>query len=434
MKRAPPYPLLLAGQVLRVAFPCRLHPVTPEPARRRFNSSERAALYLAADGRCTGCGIELQPSWHADHIAPYSAGGPTDVTNGQALCPTCNLAKGTSDMSNLRTWQRRATELFNVLPPGTRDFLVSATPGAGKTRYALRQAGDLIAQGAIERVAVVVPTDALRQQWADAAEGQGLSLKPVAEPEDYDKAGYRGCVVTYQQLLGAGADLLRRVTRRPTLVILDEIHHAGETRSWGEALQRAAEKARYRLALTGTPWRRDNQSPIPFVKYNAEGRVIVDYAYEYGEAVADDVCRRIEFHAYDGEARWTDPARARRTSASGPGTVTVEFAATLGAGMDGADVSAALDALYEPKHNWMPEMLAQANVMLDDLREEIPDAAGLVVCERQWHARGYAELIERITGQKPPVVVSDPQRDPGGRSPRHRSMPFGTGEAGGLSQ
>ena len=384
------------------------------PARRRFNSTERAALYLAADGHCTQCGAPLEPGWHADHQIPYSAGGPTDVINGQALCPTCNLKKG-AHVSNLRTWQRRATELFYALPPGTKDFLVSATPGAGKTRFAVALARDLLAQGTIERVAVVVPTDALRQQWADTAGSQNLSLKPVAESADYDKAGYEGYVATYQQLLGTGSDLFRRATRRPTLVILDEIHHAGDNRSWGESLQRAAENAEFRLALTGTPWRRDNRSPIPFVRYSEGGKVLVDYAYEYGEAVADEVCRRIEFHAYDGEARWTDPARSRRISASDPGTVTVEFTAKLGAGMDDSDVSAALDALYEPKHEWMPKMLAQANAMLDDLRTEIPDAAGLVVCERQWHARGYAELIEKITGEKPPVVVSDPKADPRGK-------------------
>lgn len=384
------------------------------PPRRRFNSSERAALYLAADGRCTECGADLESGWHGDHVTPYSAGGPTDVINGQALCPTCNLKKGTS-VSNLRTWQRRATELFYALPPGTKDFLVSATPGAGKTRFAIALANDLLGQRVIERVIVVVPTDALREQWADAAGGQGLSLMPVAKAEDYTKGGYQGCVVTYQQLLGAGADLVRRATERSTLLVLDEVHHAGDNRSWGEALQRAAETARYRLSLTGTPWRRDNRSPIPFVQYSPEGKVLVDYAYEYGEAVADEVCRRIEFHAYDGEARWTDPARSRRESASQPGAVTVEFTAKLGAGMDDSDVSAALDALYEPKHEWMPKMLAQANVMLDDLRTEIPDAAGLVVCERQWHARGYAELIEKITGEKPPVVVSDPKNDPGGK-------------------
>jgi superfamily II DNA or RNA helicase len=379
--------------------------------RRRFNAGERAVLYLAANGRCEKCGAELQPGWHADHITPYSAGGVTNVINGQALCPDCNLKKG-SNVTDPRIWQRRATDLFYALPSGEKDFLVSATPGAGKTWFALDLASDLLAQRTIQRVIVVVPTDGLREQWAEEAGKRGLSLKPVAEGGDYKKAGYQGCVVTYQQLLGVGAGLMENATQRPTLVILDEIHHAGDNKSWGEALRRASGQARYRLALTGTPWRRDNRSPIPFVNYDKNGKVKVNYAYEYGQAVTDGVCRRIEFHAYDGTARWIDPARSRRESSSAPGSVSVEFSAKIGADMDEADVSAALDALYDPKHQWMPEILVQANTMLDELRTEVPDAAGLVVCERQWHAHQYAELIEKITGEKPPVIISDPKEDP----------------------
>lgn len=382
------------------------------PDRRSFNFSERVALYLAADGRCMKCGGELVAGWHADHIDPYVAGGPTDVINGQALCPTCNLQKGSTVAKGPRLWQQRATEAFYANT--NKDFLVAATPGAGKTRFALDLGNALLGQGLIDRVVVVVPTDALRQQWADAAAGRGLQLRPVGDETDYDKAGYAGCVVSYQQLLGAGADLLRKVTRRKTLAILDEVHHAGDNRSWGESLQRAVECATFRLSLTGTPWRRDAQSPIPFVRYDENGTVAVDYAYEYGEAVADEVCRRIEFHAYDGEARWIDPARGRREYRK-DSEVQVEFTAKLGANMAEADVSAALDAVYEPKHQWMPAMLRQADAMLGELRSEIPDAAGLVVCERQWHAQGYAKILEQITGTLPPVVVSDPKTDPGSK-------------------
>ncbi len=381
--------------------------------RRRFSQTERAALYLAADGRCQRCGDPLPPGWHADHEQAHATGGATDTANGQALCPHCNTSKGARPVIDLREWQRHARDAFYA--KNAPDFLVSATPGAGKTKFALYMANELLAQGAVERIGVIVPTDALRQQWADEAAAAGLSLMPVTTVDDYDKAGYKGFVATYQQLLGAGADSVRRFTRRRVLVLLDEVHHAGDNKSWGEALMRGVELATYRLSLTGTPWRRDARSPIPFVRYDAIGTVIVDYAYEYGEAVSDEVCRRIEFHAYDGEARWTDPGRVKRAPTRYPGGVSVEFTANLGAGMDPDDVSAALDAVYEPKHHWMPSILAQANSLLDDLREEVPDAAGLVVAERQWHAQGYADLILQLTGERPPVVVSDPASDPGGK-------------------
>lgn len=359
--------------------------------RRRFSANERAALYLAANGRCTECRAELGPEWHADHITPWSAGGTTDVINGQALCPTCNLKKG-NRLTVLRAWQQQALHVINTKTKS--DYLITATPGAGKTTFALALSARLLEEGTVRRIAVVVPTDSLREQWADAAGRLGLQLMPVCGPEDYDKQGYQGCVVTYAQLAtGAGRDLLRRATRTPTLAVLDEVHHAGESRSWGDGLRHAVEHATMRLALTGTPWRRDSRSPIPFVTYDADGQVIVDYAYEYGAAVADGVCRRIEFHAYDGEAKWTDCG--------------VVGQASLGAELSDDDVSTVLDGVYHPDHAWMPVLLARADEALTEIREEIPDAAGLVVAERQWHAQRYAELLKKIAGIDPVVVVSD---------------------------
>ncbi len=58
----------------------------------------------------------------------------------------------------------------------------------------------------------------------------------------------------------------RRTMTRRTLVILDEIHHAGDSRSWGDGVKAAFEPAVRRLMLTGTPFRSDD-NPIPFVTY-----------------------------------------------------------------------------------------------------------------------------------------------------------------------
>lgn len=360
--------------------------------RRRFNASERVALYLAADGNCQRCGTPLQAGWHGDHIEPYSLGGPTDVINGQALCPTCNLKKGTTVANGLREWQNHARDLFLSQPK--RDFMVAATPGAGKTWFSLTLAKLLIDEGTAERIVVVVPTDALRQQWADVAEEVGVSLMPVSCPDDYEKDGYHGCVVTYAQAArGVGAQLLRRITRRPTIAILDEIHHAGESRAWGDGLTDALQYAIHRIALTGTPWRKDSTSPIPFVTYDANGKVKVDYAYEYGTAVSDGVCRRIEFHAYDGEAKWVDCGKISSSA--------------LGSNLAEIDVSAVLDTVLQPNQPWMPALLAQADRALDELRTEVPDAGGLVVAHEMYHARAYAEILKHVTGQEPTIVLSD---------------------------
>lgn len=294
----------------------------------------------------------------------------------------------------MRTWQREARAVF-FEKEEPRDFLAAATPGSGKTLFALMLAKEQIDNGSVERVAVVVPTDALRQQWADEAHAVGLNLTPVVEPEDYEKQGYHGCVATYAQLArGAGSDLMRRALRHRTFAIVDEIHHAGRNASWGEGLVYALENATHRLALTGTPWRSDPQQPIPFVQYDDQGRVVVDYAYEYGNAVADGVCRRCEFHAYNGEVRWVDCGNIKE--------------AIVGEDvLRGDDIGIVLSTLYDPRGSWMPSLLRQAHADLVNLRSEIPDAGGLVIAERQDLARAYAVMLDRISGHPVTLVISD---------------------------
>ena len=85
-------------------------------------------------------------------------------------------ADAAPDTQALRGWQRRA--LVRYLGAKPRDFLAVATPGAGKTTFALRIAGELLADGTVERFTVVVPTEHLKTQWALAAARVGIALDP----------------------------------------------------------------------------------------------------------------------------------------------------------------------------------------------------------------------------------------------------------------
>ncbi len=67
------------------------------PYPRRFSKSQRQAIFRLANGKCEDCDQPLKKGWHADHKKPYSKGGATDVQNGRALCPPCNLKKGAKD-------------------------------------------------------------------------------------------------------------------------------------------------------------------------------------------------------------------------------------------------------------------------------------------------------------------------------------------------
>ncbi len=303
-------------------------------------------------------------------------------------------ARGTAD--KLRAWQAEALDRYFEAEP--RDFLAAATPGAGKTTFALRLAVELIARRVVDRVTVVAPTDHLKRQWADAAHRVGLRLNPAYSNGDtWAGRRYHGMAVTYAQV-AVKASLHEEITRSArTLVILDEVHHGGDALSWGDAIREAFGPATRRLSLTGTPFRSDT-APIPFVTYAPDEKGIrtslTDYSYGYGRALADGVVRPVIFLAYAGRMRW----RTRMGD---------EMEARLGEG-DTQDVTAqAWRTALDPKGEWMPAVLRAADRRLTEVRHSIPDAGGLVIATDQLQARAYAGLLADITGESAAVVLSD---------------------------
>lgn len=300
----------------------------------------------------------------------------------------------------LRGWQRRA--LVRYLGAKPRDFLTVATPGSGKTAFALRVASELLADSTVERITVVVPTEHLKMQWALAAAGVGLSLNPKFSNSGVGASSdYHGVVVTYAQVASHPTRHRVRTESRRTLVIFDEIHHGGDAKSWGEAIRDAFDDATRRLALTGTPFRTDD-SPIPFVTYAPDGdgllRSQADDTYGYPEALADGVVRPVVFLAYSGEARWRDSAGA-------------EYAARLGEPLNAEHTARAWRTALDPAGEWMPAVLKAADTRLRQKRRDgMPDAGAMVIASDQSTARAYGRLLTAITGEAPTVVLSD---DPG---------------------
>ncbi len=298
--------------------------------------------------------------------------------------------------SKLRAWQ--AVALAQYLASDARDFLAVATPGAGKTTYALRLATELLGRGEVRAVTVVAPTEHLKTQWADAAARVGIHLDPkFSNASARHSRDYDGVALTYAQV-ASRPDLHRvRTEALPTLVILDEIHHGGDTRSWGDAMREAFDPAIRRLALTGTPFRSDT-SPIPFVRYELDDdgirRSASDYTYGYAEALRDGVVRPVLFLAYGGAMRW-------RTKAGD------EVAARLGEPLTKDAMAQAWRTALDPKGEWIPSVLAAADKRLTEVRRGVPDAGALVIASNQSSARAYARILQQLTGEKPTVVLSD---------------------------
>lgn len=318
-------------------------------------------------------------SFAAEHLSPaYPARAPW----------------GTAE--NLRAWQSEALDAYFTTEP--RDFLAAATPGAGKTTFALRLATELLRRRTIDRITVVTPTEHLKVQWAEAAHRVGIRLDP-GFTNSHKRHGkqFHGVAVTYAQV-ATKAHIHKDLTESGrTLVILDEVHHGGDSLSWGDAIREAFGRAERRLSLTGTPFRSDT-APIPFVSYlpDREGIRVsqTDYDYGYGRALHDGVVRPVMFMVYAGSMRW-------RTRAGD------DMEARLGQDNTKDVTSQAWRAALDPQGDWMPQVLTAANNRLSEVRHSIPDAAGLVIATDQDDARAYAKILASITGEQPTIVLSD---------------------------
>ena len=301
-------------------------------------------------------------------------------TAASHLPPAYPLRAPRGAAEKLRAWQQTAVDEYLRRQP--RDFLTVATPGAGKTTYALRLATELLERRVVERVIVVAPTEHLKTQWAQAAAKVGIPLDPeFSGSRGTTSTDYVGIAVTYAGVAANSLLYRRRVEDRKTLVILDEVHHAGDSLSWGESVREAFEPATRRLALTGTPFRSDI-NPIPFVTY-APGddgipRSAADHVYGYGDALRDHVVRPVMFLAYSGRMRW-------RTRAGD------EVAAVLGADQAKDVTQQAWRTALDPQGEWIPQVLRAADRRLTEVRKHVPDAGGLVIASDQTKARAYAK-------------------------------------------
>ena len=306
----------------------------------------------------------------------------------------------------LRAWQTEALRRYAETEP--RDFLAVATPGAGKTSFALTLAQDLLQRRVIDRIIVVAPTEHLKTQWAEAAHRVQMNIDPgFGTRQGRTSTDFVGFALTYAGVAANPLAIRIRTEKSRTLVILDEIHHAGDALSWGAAVREAFEPAKRRLMLTGTPFRSD-ANPIPFVRYETDHRggltSTADYTYGYGEALGDGIVRPVLFMAYSGDLSWKTRAGEEITARLGePLSTALSHAFRNEGDLAGQALRTALD----PHGAWIPAVLQAADSRLTEVRNHVPDAAGLVIATDRTVARAYADILASITGRKPVLVLSD---------------------------
>lgn len=349
--------------------------------RRAFTHAEKAYLSVVQDVDIDGM--------EADHIVPYSAGGQTDVANGQLISRKTNRAK--SDfVFTPRDWQERFFRRWDRRTFG-QPFLLVAVPGGGKTFAALEVARQWLAVSPDRRLMIVVPTDGLRTQWQDDAALFGISLQS-REFAGRFKADFHGGVTTYQSVCSSAGIFRALSSRAETMVIFDEIHHCGDEATFGNAVTHAFENAKEVLSLSGTPWRSEGNK-IPFVRYK-DGFADADFSYDYESALSDGVVRYLTFAHADGAITYDADGRIE----------------PLNAGISEKEAQDRLKKLLDPSGEFIERQIVDAHRKLMQIRTEVRDAAGLAACIDQDHAERVAKKIKQLTGCDPSVIVSDESR------------------------
>ena len=262
----------------------------------------------------------------------------------------------------LRSWQEEAIAAVRAHP--RRPFLASATPAAGKTTFGLHIAHRMLR--AASRASASPPrpptSPASGPPTPPATASTSSRTGPNSDgPEPRDR---HGVAVTYQTLAAGPTSTGAAARSAPTLLIADEPHHMGDQAAWGRSAQAAFDGARFRLLLSGTPFRSDN-SAIPWITYDDDGISRADYAYGYPRRCSTASAAR---------------SPSSPTTATWSGCPTAAGAApTSRLGLPAAEAARRLRTALDPEGDWMGEVLRDADARLTDLRAgPHPDAGGLV--------------------------------------------------------
>ena len=289
---------------------------------RNATRKMKIEIWLKSSGFCCDCGQRIRlDDFHADHVIPYSKGGPTEPSNLQPLCKRCNFRKGSRSMRfsetavkvpALRAWQSDCIKLAESrqwfigesLKP---NFSINVSPGGGKTVFGIASWLQMKKTGACRKMVVVVPSRNLKRQWQRQCQRHGIRLS-AENMYDLGDPSIDGCVITYAAVC-ASPNTLKAVCRDAGIeisgvfLICDEYHRVCQDRVTGGKMELAFSDVGKRLIMSGTFFRTDGK-PMPWVDYDTTGYPITDYSYSMVKAITDGVLRMPEFLYLDGNAKF----------------------------------------------------------------------------------------------------------------------------------
>jgi len=290
----------------------------------------------------------------------------------------------------LRTWQADCINAaIEKYLNEQNHFLTLATPGAGKTIMASELANQLLKNNLADLVICFSPSSIVAKDF-----GESLQLR-INERFD-GLMGAKGHSLTYQNLQFLDENFWKLFERFKVFVIFDEIHHCAgsnidNANAWGEQIiLNIQDKAKYTLALTGTPWRSDT-APIVLSNYtHPSNKISCDYIYGLAEAIQDDVCRVPQIVAIDNNNISVVDEEETKTFNS--------FKCLLSQSIIPYQEVIESEAVIK-------YVISSAQKKLTSIRKASPDAAGLIVASSVEHARQVATLMKSKFNEDTVVVT-----------------------------
>lgn len=288
----------------------------------------------------------------------------------------------------LRKWQAACIDVaLTKYRNGVTHFLALATPGAGKTVMASELANQLLSDNYVDLVICFSPSSLVAKDF-------GESLQEITQMQFDGKMGAKGNSLTYQSLQYLDDLFWQLFNRFRVFVIFDEIHHCAgsnlyNANAWGEQIiLNIQNKAKYTLALTGTPWRSD-EAPIVLSKYSTN-KISCDYVYGLADALRDDVCRIPQIVAVDNSNISVVNGEETKTFCS--------FKDLL------AQSTIPYQHIIE-NEKVIRYVVSSAHKKLKNIRSLNPDAAGLIVASSVGHATKIAALMKAWFNENSTVVT-----------------------------
>ncbi len=324
----------------------------------------------------------------------------------------------------LRDWQIDASKkcLNWYFKNNDNKFVINAAPGTGKTICSISIVNELIKQDQIDRVIVIAPQSTVVKQWA--SKYKELTGRWMQKTTDLTEDKGIDICCTWASVKNLLDGFQKICNEKRTLVICDEHHHAAVQAAWGVSADGAFKNAKYILILTGTPIRSDSEEPVWFTYKGGQLNHPKDgmFTLTYGESIRLGYCRPIAFGRHEANFNIFDTKGGQKLGAvSGKGAKEIEEAVkgTYAEKMlqeSNRFYSCAITPVYNndktpDENSYQASMLREGIAKLEDRKNGLPVAGGLVIAPNIETAEYMGKLIEKLTNKKPVVVHTGPSCD-----------------------